>query len=46
VFDDALRQHLTLLFGTLLPGLLIGLPVGIGLWRRPRWQAPVFTFSM
>ena len=44
VFDDALRQHLTLLFGTLLPGLLIGLPVGIGLWRRPRWQAPVFTF--
>lgn len=44
VFDDALRQHLTLLFGTLLPGLLIGLPVGIGLWRRPRWQAPAFTF--
>lgn len=44
VFDDALRQHVILLFGTLLPGLLIGLPVGIGLWRRPRWQAPVFTF--
>ncbi|PLH13532.1 hypothetical protein [Klebsiella pneumoniae] len=27
VFDDALRQHLLLLFGTLLPGLLIGLRV-------------------
>jgi osmoprotectant transport system permease protein len=30
VFDDALRQHLLLLFGTLLPGLLIGLPLGYG----------------
>ncbi len=28
VFNDALRQHLLLLFGTLLPGLLIGLPLG------------------
>ncbi|MBN0903851.1 hypothetical protein JTL94_39565, partial [Pseudomonas aeruginosa] len=35
VFDDALRQHLLLLFGTLLPGLLIGLPLGVWLWRRP-----------
>ena len=43
VFDDALHQHLLLLFGTLLPGLLIGLPLGVGLWRRPRWQAPAFT---
>ncbi|VTM57511.1 osmoprotectant ABC transporter permease protein YehY [Klebsiella pneumoniae] len=43
VFDDALRQHLLLLFGTLLPGLLIGLPLGVWLWRRPRWQAPAFT---
>ncbi|MDO2222644.1 ABC transporter permease, partial [Escherichia coli] len=43
VFDDALRQHLLLLFGTLLPGLLIGLPLWVWLWRRPRWQAPAFT---
>ncbi|CAM3189444.1 Glycine betaine uptake system permease protein YehY [Klebsiella spallanzanii] len=43
VFDDALYQHLTLLFGTLLPGLLIGLPVGIWLWRYPRWQSPAFA---
>nr|WP_263450759.1 ABC transporter permease [Klebsiella grimontii] len=43
VFDDALSQHLLLLFGTLLPGLLIGLPVGVWLWRYPRWQSPVFA---
>ncbi|EPL0837799.1 ABC transporter permease [Klebsiella aerogenes] len=44
VFNDALRQHLWLLFGTLLPGLLLGLSIGFTLWRRPHWQAPVFTF--
>ena len=44
VFNDALRQHLWLLFGTLLPGLLLGLSIGFAIWRRPRWQAPVFTF--
>lgn len=43
VFDDALYQHLTLLFGTLLPGLLIGLPIGIWVWRHPRWQSSVFA---
>ncbi|SQC40189.1 osmoprotectant ABC transporter permease protein YehY [Klebsiella pneumoniae] len=42
VFDDALRQHLLLLFGTLLPGLLIGLPLGVWLWRRPRWPGAGF----
>ncbi|HBR6844592.1 MAG: ABC transporter permease [Klebsiella aerogenes] len=44
VFNDALRQHLWLLFGTLLPGLLLGLSIGFALWLRPHWQAPVFTF--
>lgn len=44
VFNDALRQHLWLLFGTLLPGLLLGLSIGFALWRRPHWQAPVFIF--
>ncbi|EPL9844905.1 ABC transporter permease [Klebsiella aerogenes] len=44
VFNDALRQHLWLLFGTLLPGLLLGLSIGFALWRRSHWQAPVFTF--
>ena len=43
MFDDALSQHVTLLLGTLLPGLLIGLPVGVWLWRYPRWQSPVFA---
>ncbi len=43
VFNDALHQHLWLLFGTLLPGLLLGLSIGFAIWRRPRWQAPVFT---
>ena len=43
VFDDALRQHLLLLFGTLPPGLLIGLPLGYGCGGVRRWQAPAFT---
>ncbi|QGN38873.1 ABC transporter permease subunit [Klebsiella oxytoca] len=43
VFDDALYQHAILLFGTLLPVLLIGLPVGVWVWRYPRWQSPVFA---
>ncbi|MGQ7148680.1 hypothetical protein ACUOA8_61415, partial [Escherichia sp. SS-MK2] len=29
VFDDALAQHLTLLFGAVLPALVIGVPLGI-----------------
>lgn len=43
VFNDALLQHLTLLFGTLLPGLLIGVPLGLWCYRHPARQAPVFT---
>lgn len=43
VFNDALLQHLTLLFGTLLPGLLIGVPLGLWCYRHPGRQAPVFT---
>lgn len=43
VFNDALAQHLKLLFGTLLPALALG--VGIGLWcyRHPSRQQPVFA---
>ena len=33
VFDGALQQHLILLFGTLLPGLAIGVPIGLWCWR-------------
>lgn len=30
VFDDALAQHLTILFGTLVPALLVGIPLVCG----------------
>lgn len=42
-FNDALSQHLTLLWGTLLPALLIGVPLGMACWRHPRRQSSVFT---
>ncbi|MCI1899072.1 MAG: ABC transporter permease [Enterobacter sp.] len=43
VFDDAFLQHLTILFGTLLPSLLIGVPIGLWCYRHPARQGPVFT---
>lgn len=43
VFNDALSQHLTLLLGTLIPALLIGVLLGIFCYRQPRYQGPVFT---
>lgn len=43
VFDSALQQHLILLFGTLLPGLLIGVPLGLWCWRHQGRQTRVFT---
>lgn len=43
VFDSALQQHLLLLFGTLLPGLLVGIPLGLWCWRSPGRQTRVFT---
>ena len=42
-FDDALHQHLTLLWGTLLPGLALGIPLGLWCWRHPGRQSGVFT---
>ncbi|HCM9586821.1 TPA: ABC transporter permease [Enterobacter hormaechei subsp. steigerwaltii] len=43
VFDNALTQHLTILFGTLIPALLLGVPLGIGCYRHPSRQGAVFT---
>jgi osmoprotectant transport system permease protein len=43
VFNDALVQHLTLLFGTLLPALIIGFAVGLWCYRHPARQGPVFA---
>lgn len=42
VFDAALSRHLTLLAGTVLPALMIALPLGVTLFRRPGWQGGVF----
>lgn len=43
VFNDAGQQHLTLLLGTLVPALLIGVPLGLFCYRRPASQGPVFA---
>lgn len=43
VFDDALSRHLALLVGTLVPALLIGVPLGILCYHRPAWQSGVFS---
>lgn len=43
VFDDALTRHLALLLGTLVPALLIGVPLGVLCYQRPGWQPSVFS---
>ncbi|MFS2223337.1 ABC transporter permease [Pantoea sp. B65] len=43
VFDQALSRHLLLLFSTLLPTLLLGLPLGLLCYRQPRLQPSVFA---
>lgn len=43
VFNDALAQHLTILAGTVIPALLIGVPIGIWCYRKPARQGPVFA---
>ncbi|MBB6113317.1 osmoprotectant transport system permease protein [Rahnella inusitata] len=43
VFNDALWQHLGILSGTLLPAVLIGMPVGLFCHRSPRWRGAVLS---
>jgi len=43
IFNAALAQHLTLLAGTLVPALLVGVPLGMLCYRRPTTQGPVFA---
>ncbi|MFC3947559.1 ABC transporter permease [Serratia entomophila] len=43
VFDAALLQHLSILLATLVPALLIGVPLGVLCFRSERWQAPIFS---
>lgn len=43
VFDAALLQHLTILLATMVPALLIGVPLGVLCFRSERWQTPIFS---
>lgn len=43
VFNNALWQHLGILFGTLIPAILIGLPIGLFCYRSPRLQTSIFS---
>lgn len=43
VFHAALLRHLELVVATLVPSLLIGVPLGIAAFRRERWRAPLFA---
>ncbi|WP_242364966.1 ABC transporter permease [Yersinia enterocolitica] len=43
VFNDALWQHLQILFATLVPAMLLGIPLGLFCFRSPRFQSAVFS---
>ncbi|WP_338629297.1 ABC transporter permease [Yersinia enterocolitica] len=43
VFNDALWQHLQILFATLVAAMLLGIPLGLFCFRSPRFQTAVFS---
>jgi osmoprotectant transport system permease protein len=43
VFHVAFIRHIEIVFAALLPTLIIGVPLGIALFRRVKSQAPVFA---
>ncbi|HFI1932086.1 TPA: ABC transporter permease [Yersinia enterocolitica] len=43
VFNDALWQHLQILLATLVPAMLLGIPLGLFCFRSPRFQVAVFS---
>lgn len=43
VFHTALFRHLEIVVATLLPTLLIGIPLGVAAFRRERWRIPLFA---
>ena len=43
VFHTALFRHLEIVLATLLPTLLIGVPLGVASFRRERWRIPLFA---
>ncbi|HHL2498538.1 TPA: ABC transporter permease [Yersinia enterocolitica] len=43
VFNDALWQHLQILLATLVPAMLLGIPLGLFCFRSPHFQTAVFS---
>ncbi|EEQ07064.1 ABC transporter permease [Yersinia bercovieri] len=43
VFDDALWQHIQILLATLLPAVVIGIPLGLLCFRSRRFQNTIFS---
>ncbi|HDL8510674.1 TPA: ABC transporter permease [Yersinia enterocolitica] len=43
VFNDALWQHLQILFATLVPAMFLGIPLGLFCFRSTRVQVTVFS---
>lgn len=43
VFNDALLRHLEIVAATLVPTLLISIPLGVAAFRRDRLRAPLFA---
>ncbi|EPJ1396083.1 TPA: ABC transporter permease [Yersinia enterocolitica] len=43
VFNDALWQHLQILFVTLVPAMFLGIPLGLFCFRSPRFQPTAFS---
>lgn len=43
VFHAAFFRHLELVVATLLPTLVIGVPLGVAAFRRDRWRKPLFA---
>ncbi|HDL7750417.1 TPA: ABC transporter permease [Yersinia enterocolitica] len=43
VFNDALWQHLQILFATLVPAMFLGIPLGLFCFRSTRFQVTIFS---
>ncbi|MEY4476275.1 MAG: hypothetical protein RL248_2042 [Pseudomonadota bacterium] len=43
VFDDALWQHAQILLATLVPAVVLGIPLGLLCFRSPRFQRAIFS---
>jgi len=43
VFQSAWRRHMQIVLTTLVPTLLIGVPLGVAAYRRPRLSTPLFA---